>query len=181
MLELLAISGSLRQASSNSALLDAAATVVPEGVRMRRWHGLGGLPLFNPDEEGSPPPVAQAFRDAVLAADGVVLSSPEYAHGIAGAFKNGLDWLVGSPELMGKPVALLNASGRAHHAYDALTEIITTMGWTVVAPASLCVPISSQESDPAALLEKPEVAGELRRAMAQLASAIAQLRVETAP
>lgn len=180
MLELLAISGSLRQASSNSALLDAATSLAPAGVRLTRWQRLGDLPLFNPDLEDSPPAVVNTFREAVMAVDGVVLASPEYAHGIAGAFKNALDWLVGSQALTGKPVALLNASGRAVHAHESLAEIITTMGWIVVPSASLNIPISSQDSDPAQLLDRSEVVEPLKQSLAALAEAIAQFRAEAA-
>ena len=114
-MKILTVSGSLRAASSNTAVLDALPLLAPPGFEITRYLGLGELPHFNPDlDDGStvPDPVA-AFRRAVGEADGLILSSPEYAHGIAGSFKNGLDWLVGSLEFPGKPVALINAAPRA--------------------------------------------------------------------
>jgi len=97
---LLAISGSLRAASSNSRLLDAAVALAPPGVQVIRYDGLGTLPPFNPDVEadGLPAPVGQ-LRALVARADAIVISSPEYAHGVPGSLKNALDWLVSGVEL----------------------------------------------------------------------------------
>ena len=111
----LAISGSLRSGSSNTILLRAAAELAPRGLSVAFYEGLGELPHFNPDldDEANPPPQVREFRDALRAADGVMICSPEYAHGVPGSLKNALDWVVGSGELSGKPVALINASPRA--------------------------------------------------------------------
>ena len=116
-MRILTISGSLRAKSSNTAVLDAVALVAPLGVTIVRYDGLGGLPHFNPDldTETPPGPVAD-LRRQVGEADGLLLSSPEYAHGIAGSFKNGVDWLVGSLEFPGKPIGIINAAPRATHA-----------------------------------------------------------------
>lgn len=113
---ILAISGSLRARSSNTALLGAARTLAPKGVEVVLYEGLGGLPHFNADHDGdAAPPAVADFRSRVRAADGVLISSPEYAHGVPGTLKNALDWLVGGHqnEIVGKPVALFNASPRA--------------------------------------------------------------------
>ena len=91
----LAISGSLRLASSNTALLRAAALVAPEGVEIILYRGLGDLPHFNPDLEAAEPPSVTEFREQVRISDGLLISSPEYAHGVPGVLKNALDWLVG--------------------------------------------------------------------------------------
>ena len=107
------VSGSLRSASGNSTLVRALAAVAPGGVTIESFDALGELPHFNPDLDGdgaTPPPAVARWREAIRAADGLVISCPEYAHGVPGAFKNALDWLVGSGELMAKPIALLNAS-----------------------------------------------------------------------
>src|SRR5262249_60565012 len=73
----------------------------------------GHLPLFNPDLDGEgavPPPPVHEFRGLLRAADGVLLSCPEYGHGVPGTLKNALDWIVSTGELEGKPVALIVAS-----------------------------------------------------------------------
>ena len=80
------------------------------------------------------------LRDRVRRADGLLISSPEYAHGVPGAMKNALDWLVGGEEFIYKPVALLNASPRATHAQASLAETIRTMSGRLVPEASIAVP-----------------------------------------
>ena len=102
-----AITGSLRAVSSNTALLEAAAALAPPGMEIAVFRRLGDLPLFNPDLDGeghAPPSEVAALRAQVASAGGVIISSPEYAHGVPGAMKNALDWLVSYPEFAGKPV-----------------------------------------------------------------------------
>jgi len=137
-----AISGSLRARSSNTGILRALAALAPPGVRVEMFAGLADLPHFNPDldYEGAVPaaPVA-ALRAAVLAADAVVICSPEYAHGVPGALKNALDWLVSGPEIVHKPVGVLNASQYSSHAHAQLLETLRTMSTVIVPGASITV------------------------------------------
>ena len=89
------MSGSLRAASTNSALLAALRANAPSDCRLTIYDGLGHLPIFNPDDEGErTPPQATSLIDAVTRADGIIVSCPEYAHGVPGGLKNALDWLV---------------------------------------------------------------------------------------
>jgi NAD(P)H-dependent FMN reductase len=131
-MKILAICGSLRAQSSNLALLRAAATIAAE---VEIYEGLGDLPHFNPDDdvEGATPPPAVAELRAMLAeADGILISSPEYAHGVPGSLKNALDWLVSDGALVDKPVALINASPvGGEFARDSLLETLRTMNWRV--------------------------------------------------
>src|SRR6185369_7524480 len=114
----LAISGSLRRASSNSALIEAVARLSLDTADVSIYRELETLPPFNPDLEGGPAPAPVArFRAALQECDAVLISSPEYAHGVPGVLKNALDWVVGSGEFVDKPVALINTSARATHAW----------------------------------------------------------------
>lgn len=128
--KLVGLSGSLRTASINMALLRELSEYVPSHVSFEIVP-LGHLPLFNPDLETDLPAVVAAFRLRIRAADAFVIASPEYAHGISGVLKNALDWLVADTGLLGKPVLVLNAAPRAHHADDALREILATMSANV--------------------------------------------------
>ncbi|MBZ9963523.1 NADPH-dependent FMN reductase [Mesorhizobium sp. BR1-1-2] len=132
MLNLLAISGSLRAASTNSALVAALARNAPESCRVAIHEGLGLLPIFNPDDEGErTPSEASRLIDAVTAADGVIISCPEYAHGVPGGLKNALDWLVSRDAAVDKPAILVHASPRSLHARAALAEIMRTMSFAL--------------------------------------------------
>ncbi|TPM39881.1 NAD(P)H-dependent oxidoreductase [Mesorhizobium sp. B2-2-3] len=132
MLNLLAISGSLRAASTNSGLVAALAWNAPEGCRVAIHEGLGLLPIFNPDDEGErTPSEASRLIDAVTAADGVIISCPEYAHGVPGGLKNALDWLVSRDAAVDKPAMLVHASPRSLYARAALAEIMRTMSFAL--------------------------------------------------
>lgn len=136
-MKIVAISGSLRAGSSNAAILRVAAELTPIEI----WEGLGELPHFNPDlDAGDPPEPVRAFRQLLASADGVIISSPEYAHGVPGSLKNALDWLVSDGALVGKPVMII-ASGPTYgeFAHAQLMETLTTMNWNVLRDASLLV------------------------------------------
>src|SRR6476661_4419656 len=159
-MKIIGICGSLRRHSSNAALLRAAARAAPASVRVVMYDGLGELPHFNPDldEEGTTPPApVAALRSLLIDADAILISSPEYAHGVPGVLKNMLDWLVSTGELVGKPVALLNASpAGGSYAQAALLETLRTMNWKVVDAACCVEPfvsrkISGELTDDAAL------------------------------
>ena len=143
VISILGVSGSLRAQSSNLRLLQVVAELAPPDVRFAFFEGIGDLPHFNPDidrEEDVPPAPVLAWREAIRAADGVVISCPEYAHGLPGSFKNALDWLVSSADLMGKPILLLNASPvGGEFAQPQLAETLTMLGGAVL-PESLLQP-----------------------------------------
>ena len=102
-IRVLAISGSLRDASTNSALLRAAAQLAAPGVQVAIYRDLDQLPPFNPDLDTDTPPMpVAAFRTALKSTDAVLLSSPEYAHGVPGVLKNAID--VGSRRRPGRPL-----------------------------------------------------------------------------
>jgi NAD(P)H-dependent FMN reductase len=108
---------------------------------VRIYDGLGDLPLFNPDLDPSRDPAVVELTALILDADALIIASPEYAHGVTGAMKNGLDWMVGNETFILKPVALLNASPRATHAQAALRETITVMSARIIEAASIDVPL----------------------------------------
>jgi len=174
-MRLLAVSGSLRTASSNVSALRAAALVAPAGVEIDCYAGLADLPAFNPDLDADEPPEAvQALRRQIGESDGLLICSPEYAHGVPGALKNALDWLVGSLEFSGTPVALINASPRSVHAQAQLREILTTMDARLVEPASITLDLSGpgRSLDAAAIAADPALSAQLREALEHLAEAI---------
>ena len=174
MTRVLSLSGSLRHGSSNTAVLEAARRLAPAGVEVVPYAGMGGLPHFNPDVEaaGLPPGVAQ-LRAEVDRADALLVSSPEYAHGIPGSLKNLLDWLVGSEGFAGKPVALLNTAPRAEHAQRQLAEVLGTMAARLVPAAAVTVPLAVRAPDAAGIAEDAEAAAVIGGVLAALARAAA--------
>jgi len=172
-LHLLAISGSLRAMSSNTALLRLAAEVAPSDVGITLYDGLATLPHFNPDDDvGEAPDVVRRLRSQVGEADGLLFCSPEYAHGPPGSLKNALDWLVASEELPQKPVALLNASPWATHAQASLVETLTLMTAQIVHGACARIPVARGDLDASGAIASPEIRRALREALDTFARAI---------
>lgn len=176
VIRILAISGSLRRTSSNTELLRAAAKLTPPKVEITLETALGELPHFNPDLEGNEPPAVLQFRARLKAADAIVISSPEYAHGVPGVLKDALDWTVGSGEFSGKPVALFNASPRASIAQESLAEIIRTMDAILVRDASLSVPLLGRNLNAAGIVANIEMSVGIQNALAALVSEIVSRR-----
>jgi NAD(P)H-dependent FMN reductase len=169
-----AISGSLRRASSNSAVIEAVARLVAETVEVSIYRELAELPPFNPDLDTEEPPMSVvAFRHTLRTCDAVLISCPEYAHGVPGVLKNALDWVVGSGELIGKPVALLNTSPRATHAWSSLAETLTVMSARVISAASITLSIQSGALNAAAIAADAELAAALTSAIDALIATIA--------
>lgn len=175
-MHILAISGSLRAGASNTALLEAAALVAPHGVDVTLYDALNALPHFNPDldvPDGSAlPEIVADLRARIGRADGILISCPEYAHGIPGSFKNALDWLVGSIEFPGKPVALLNASSMSVHAPAQLIEVLTTMNARIIPQACFTVPLLGRRLDAHDIVADQELSAILRIAIATFVHAI---------
>jgi chromate reductase, NAD(P)H dehydrogenase (quinone) len=182
-LNVLALCGSLRKASINAALLRAAARVAAPRADIEVPDWLGRLPLFNPDLEGAPemPRAVQALHLAVANADALLIASPEYARGVSGTLKNTLDWLVGFEPFIHKPVAVINASPRAHHADDALRETLRTMSAGLVGERSFAVELLGAHLDEDAMAASPAVAGVVDAALAGLRAEIARQRVGAIP
>ena len=171
-MKLLAVSGSLRAASSNSRLIEALALLAPPGVAVDVYRGLGELPHYNPDlEDEALPPAAAAWRRRIGEADGLVICSPEYAHGVAGVMKNGLDWLVPSVEFPQIPTALINASPRARHAIAHMRETLNTMSAQIVEAACVSVELLGKDLAAEAIAADPTLGAVLRDALAALAAA----------
>ncbi len=171
---ILAISGSLRAGSLNSAVLRLAAAVPLTGVQIRVYTGLADLPPFNPDQEGHEEASVLDLQKQLREADGVLIACPEYAHGLPGAFKNALDWVVASGELVNKPVALINLFERSTWAPALLRETLTMMTAKVVEPASITLALPSNKITADQLASDDRIAQALRTSIAALAQAIRQ-------
>nr|MDP9124834.1 NAD(P)H-dependent oxidoreductase [Pseudomonadota bacterium] len=111
---------------------------------------------------------------AVANADALLIASPEYAHSVSGTIKNTLDWLVSFEPFIHKPVAIINASPRAHHADDALREILRTMSAGLVGERSFAVELLGARMDEEAMVASASVAAAVAEAVAALRAEIAR-------
>ncbi|RZI84245.1 MAG: NAD(P)H-dependent oxidoreductase [Rubrivivax sp.] len=144
-MNILALCGSLRAQSRSLALLEATGLLASGAMAFSIFDQLGALPLFNPDIEACAPAPVHALWHAVTQADAIIIASPEYAHGVTGTIKNTLDWLVGHPPFVDKPVAVFNPSHRAEHADESLRETLRTMSARLIPGACLRIPATGCE------------------------------------
>ncbi|MBV8564499.1 MAG: NAD(P)H-dependent oxidoreductase [Methylobacteriaceae bacterium] len=155
MTRLIGLSGSLRQGSFNSALLRAAAGVLPEDTELA-IATIHGIPLYDGDmeAEGIPEPV-EALKEAIIAADGLLLATPEYNNSIPGVLKNAIDWLSRPSAdikrvFAGKPVALMGASPGPFGtvlSQNAWLAVFRTLGVEFWSEGRLVIPRAQGEFD----------------------------------
>ncbi|MFD0695389.1 NADPH-dependent FMN reductase [Paenibacillus sp. GCM10027628] len=166
-MNILAISGSLRAKSSNTAILQAASTLAPAGMKVSFYEGIGGLPHFNPDIDGDEPPAAvREWRQQLQSADGVLICTPEYANGVPGVLKNALDWIVSSGEFMNKRTAVISASPMTTGGEKAHDSLLLTLGMlTAKITCTMKVAMVSKKLDPAGAITDDALEQEIRRLM----------------
>jgi len=173
----LLISGSLRQASTSSAILRTSSFVQPKDIQSLTYDGLGRLPAFNPDEDRQPlNPDVETLREAIHRSDAVVFSTPEYAGALPGSLKNLLDWTIGDDQqgsIYGKPVAWLNVSPRG--AEGAHRELRTVLGYAharIVDAACARIPLSPLMVGPDGLVSDDAARAALADALYSLSTAL---------
>ena len=169
----LCLAGSLRRDSWNRRLLHAAAATAPASLRWDVFHGLAAVPMFDEDlerrEPGGPAGV-RSLREAIAAADGLIIATPEYNHAIPGVLKNALDWLSReSPQgevLTEKPVAVLGASAGpwgTRLAQASLRQVLHTCGALVMPTPTVFIANAASRFDERAALANPAGEQSLRR------------------
>lgn len=177
-MRVLAISGSLRDASNSTALLRALREEAPEGVEVIIWDGLKGIPPYDQDDDVVPAPEAvAAFRELVREVDGVFFATPEYNSSVPGALKNALDWgsrPIATNTFRNKPVAVISSSAGAFGGVWAgaeLRKVLGAMG-SRVAEAELAVGHAHEKLDEHGSLIDDDVRQGLREALETLLAEI---------
>ncbi len=133
-MRILAVSGSLRADSHNTSLLRAAAEAAPEGIEVEVWQGIGDLPIYDQDLEGSDlPDAVRRLREDWAAADAILFATPEYNGSVPGGLKNAIDWAsrpVRESALTNKNVAVIGASTGQFGAMWAQADLRKILGVT---------------------------------------------------
>jgi chromate reductase, NAD(P)H dehydrogenase (quinone) len=178
-LRILCLAGSLRRASWNRCLVQAAASLAPVGTSADIYDALATVPLFDEDlERAEPdgPAGVRALRAAIAAADGLLIATPEYNHALPGVLKNALDWLSReSPQgevLAERPVAVLGASSGpwgTRLAQASLRQVLHTCGALVMPSPTLFMAHAAQHFDAQGVLADAAARASLQRLMGAFA------------
>jgi NAD(P)H-dependent FMN reductase len=168
---ILALSGSLRKASFNTAAIKALKVLAPSHVEIVVGR-IDDLPLFNPDREEEFIPSLEKLKKTLNESSGLIIATPEYAHGISGPLKNALDWLVGGVEFPYKPIMLINTSPRASHAQESLREVLVTMSGSIIERAQVSIPLLGSKLDFEGIIDNEEISNALMAGLAEFCSAI---------
>jgi NAD(P)H-dependent FMN reductase len=171
-MQILGICGSLRAASTNQRLLAAAQTLMPHGVEMHVTSCVARLPHFNPDVPPDESPVVREWAREMKTADGIIVSTPEYARGYPGALKNAFDWLVSTDAFVEKPFMLLNASARSSVGPQTLTTVLETMSGVHIESASVTIPLLGTSLDVNDILANGQFARGIQAAVSTFVAAV---------
>src|SRR3954471_22225111 len=172
-MRILGISGSLRRGSHNRKLLRAAGALLPPGVELVEWDGLAGLPAFDEDLELTLPEAVREFFAAIVAADALLIATPEYNSSLPGALKNAIDWASRPfPEnvLRRKPTAVIGPSTGLFGAVWAQAEVRKTMkaSGAHVIESELPVGMADAAFAPDGHLQDPELVQRFKDLLADL-------------
>jgi len=173
VIHVLALSGSLRKASYNTALIGAAERLCPDGMAIQRF-SLSKLPLYDDDVRlAGYPSNVQALRDAVARADAVLFASPEYNYSVSGVLKNAIDWVSRPPSqpFAGKPVAIVSASlgmlGGGRGQYH-LRQVGVALDMRILNKPEVMVSRASEKFDKDLLLTDADTQKQLRSVLEAL-------------
>ncbi|KAA6439193.1 NAD(P)H-dependent oxidoreductase [Dyadobacter flavalbus] len=148
-LVILGISGSLRADSSNTMILKTIQRLLPEAITFRIFEGMDQIPHFSPRIPENE--AVARFKNAVRQANGIIISTPEYAFGVPGTLKNALDWTVSTGDFNEKPVCAISASpldSGGRNALASLLLILTALGTKKHENASLSIAHIKSKLDP---------------------------------
>jgi NAD(P)H-dependent FMN reductase len=182
----LLISGSLRQGSTNTAVLRTAAELAGDEVETTLYRRMAELPHFNPDDDREGQPIhaaVAALRAEIAAAVALLLCTPEYAGALPGSLKNLFEWTVGDASTYRKPIAWINVSGPAAptggaDAHDALRKVLGYVHADIVEEACIRLPLTRDAVGAEGTITDPVAREKIAEAVRILARAAAEREVE---
>ncbi|MEY3492798.1 MAG: hypothetical protein RL413_216 [Actinomycetota bacterium] len=173
---IVAVSGSLRSASSNTGLVRMAMRLAPAELALAQWTRLGELPFYNEDLESDPPAIVREWRDVVATADGLFVAAPEYNFGPTGVLKNAIDWVtrpLGQHALRGKVVSIVSSAGGTggSHMIEQLSGILALLGNTVVSEPVVQIAKGAERIDADGTTTDPQIEELIRQRLDALVAA----------
>jgi chromate reductase len=181
ILNVISICGSLRKGSYNRMVMNALPALAPEGMKISEAPPFNEFPLYNADIQNStgfPAPV-QKLADAIRAADGVIINTPEYNFGVPGGLKNAIDWVsrLQNQPFIGKPVALQSASpgpvGGARVQYDLRRTMVFLDAMTLNKPEIFIGNCAQRIDDKTGKITDEQTVGFIKQQLAAFAKFIA--------
>lgn len=173
VVKILAISGSTRKNSANLRLLNAITDLFSDRMKVTIFNGLYGLPPFNPDDNNEH--VAKSvsdFREQIRNANGVIICTPEYAHGVPGSLKNAIDWTVSTNEFWKKPTALITASTDGRFGHKALLETLRVIEAENIDELNLLIQFINTKVDEKNKIKDPQTLKDIHWLMNNLITTI---------
>ena len=163
MKNIFAISGSLREGSSNHNILRLLGKMIPADINYTIYEGLRDIPAFDPGiDDDTLPPAVSNLRKQLSQADGIVICTPEYAFGVPGALKNALDWTVSSGSFSGKPTAIITASTGGENAHEAMIKILGAIDAKLAPETTLLIQSVKSKIDVEGKVTDPDTDQNLR-------------------
>ncbi len=175
-IKIVAISGSLRNNSSATNIVRHVIKTFSGSIDFIFYEGIGKLPHFN-DSEIVPAEV-ESFRQLLSRADGIFISQPEYAFGVAGSLKNALDWIVSSGEIDNKPLALVTAATGGDKAHAAMLLTFKALNAKIAEGASLLIPFVRTKLNEKGEVINMEIIQSLQLVVEALVTTINEKRAE---
>lgn len=145
-MKILGISGSIRKDSSNGKILDIFSESLPAGTEFTVFEGLEEILHFDPANIEEPPAFTR-LKESLLEADGIIISTPEYAFGIPAVLKNALEWTVSVSAFNAKPTALITASTSGTKGHQALLWVLEALGAKVNQDTTLLIQFIRSKMD----------------------------------
>lgn len=145
----------------------AIAALFERELDLSVFDRIGALPQFNPDDKMRYPEIAD-FKHALRTAEGILICTPEYAHGVPGALKNAIDWTAASCEFSQKPTALITASTDGRFGHRALLETLQVLEAKNIMQHQLLISFIKTKVSPEGILTNPETKEQVRQVIASL-------------